>query len=94
MPPTCAKICSLVKFLLVIAPLGQVAEQVPQPLHIASLMVETLFSISKAIALKAQSGIQVLHPEQISFWMNAVVGSMATLPLHITERTLAAAAEA
>jgi len=44
-------ICSVVKCLPVMAPLGQAATQVPQPLQSASLILETFFSSSKVMAL-------------------------------------------
>ena len=50
-PSICAIICSVVKCLPVIAPLGQAATQTPQPLHTASLITDTSFSSSKEIAL-------------------------------------------
>jgi len=50
-PSSSDMICSVVKCLAVMAPLGQAAAQVPQPLHIASLIVETFLPSSKEIAL-------------------------------------------
>jgi hypothetical protein len=43
-PSSCSMICFVVKCRLVIAPLGQAAAQVPQPLHKASFIVDTFFS--------------------------------------------------
>jgi hypothetical protein len=50
-PSICAIICSVVKCRLVIAPLGQAAAQVPQPLHRASLITDAFLSSLKEIAL-------------------------------------------
>lgn len=82
------------KFLLIIAPLGHAAEQVPQPLHIASLIVETLLSLSKEMALNEHSEMHVLHPEQKAASTKAVVGSTSTFPLLIIDNTRPAAADA
>jgi hypothetical protein len=50
-PSICARTCSSLKPVPEIAPAGQAATQVPQPWHMAALMLETPLTSSKLMAL-------------------------------------------
>ena len=86
-------ICSPVKCFEVIAPLGQAAAHTPQPLQLASLMVATFFSSLKEMALKEQSDMQVLQPNQTFPLLTETIALISTFPLLIIARALAAPAE-
>ena len=78
----------------VIAPAGQAATQVPQPLHNASLTRATLASTMKLIAVYGHSVMQVLQAEHSASFTFAMAGEMVTSPRFSKPTTMDAAAPA
>jgi len=74
-----------VKWFIEIAPEGQAAPQVPQPLHSAEITLETLlpFSVFISMALYGHRVAQIPQPAQASLFTEAVMASGLTQPLLI-----------